>query len=67
MRIGRLRNTTLHFSIIGSIVLTLLVCLLTGGMKSCNSDDSDTDAFIEQESDRLASQFIEHFRHRSDY
>jgi hypothetical protein len=67
MRIGKVGNTTLHFSIIGSIALTLLVCLLTGGLKSCNSDDTDTDTFIEQESDRLASQFINHMSRRSDY
>jgi hypothetical protein len=67
MRIGKVGNTTLHFSIIGLIALTLLVCLLTGGLKSCNSDDADTDAFIEQESDRLASQFINHMSRRSDY
>jgi hypothetical protein len=67
MRIGKVGNTMLNFSIIGSIALTLLVCLLSDGLKSCNSDDSDTDAFIEQESDRLASQFIDHLRHRSDY
>jgi hypothetical protein len=67
MHIGRVGNTTFHFSIIGSIVLTLLLCLVTGGLRGCNSDDEDTEAFINSEADRLTDNFMDHISRRSDY
>jgi hypothetical protein len=48
-------------------VLTLLACLLSGGLRICNSDDADTDAFIESESNRLADQVVNPFLRRTDY
>jgi hypothetical protein len=67
MRIGKVGNTTFHFSILWTIILSLGVFILTSGLRGCSSDNTDTDAFVEQESDRLAAQFIDHFSHHSDY
>lgn len=55
MRIGKIGKTTYHFSIIGSIILSIIVFLVMSGVKSCNSDDYESESII----DRLLS--------RSDY
>jgi hypothetical protein len=67
MRIGKIGNTTFHFSIIGSIILSLFVWLIMSGLKGCNSNDYDTDAYIERESDNIATRIVDGLFRRSDY
>jgi uncharacterized membrane protein len=67
MRIGKIGNTTYNFSIIGTIVLSLIAFLLIGSIRGCgSSEDYDSDAYIDSESDAIATQVVDGlFRRRS--
>jgi hypothetical protein len=55
MRIGKIGNTTYHFNIVGSIILSIVVFFVMSSVRSCHSDDYESDSIV----DRLLS--------RSDY
>ena len=68
MRIGKIGNTTYSFSIIGTIVISLIAFLLIGSIKGCgSSEDYDSDAYIDSESDAIATRIVDGIFNRSSY
>jgi hypothetical protein len=59
MRIGKVGNTTYHFSILGSIILSIVVFLVMSSVKSCNSEDYDSDSYAERESESIATTIVD--------
>jgi len=68
MRIGKIGNTAYNFSIIGTIVISLIAFLLIGSIKGCgSSEDYDSDAYIDSESDAIATRIVDGIFSRSSY